>query len=93
MATSKRQPVKEHKEKNNEPGNDIPLKYEEEHFIDSEKPVWNYSLFTGEDITNFKNGTFLSKIWQPSVSGIEYKRFLFCCMGTQCHQSFCYWRI
>lgn len=33
------------------------LKYEEQHFIDSKKPVWNYSLFTDEDITNFKNGT------------------------------------
>lgn len=32
-------------------------KYEEEYFIDSKKPVWNYSLFTEEDISNFKNGT------------------------------------
>lgn len=31
--------------------------YEDLHFIDSTKPVWNYSLFTDEDITNFKNGT------------------------------------
>ncbi len=58
MATSKRQPVKELKEKNDKTGNDLPLKYEEQHFIDSLKPVWNYSLFTGEDIINFKNGTF-----------------------------------
>lgn len=34
------------------------LPYEEVHFVDSKKPVWNYSLFTDEDITNFKNGTF-----------------------------------
>ncbi len=33
------------------------VKYEEEHFVDTEKPVWNYSLFTDEDINNFKNGT------------------------------------
>ncbi len=33
------------------------LKYEDEHFIDSTKPVWNYSLFTGEDIGNFQKGT------------------------------------
>src|SRR6478752_7916404 len=32
-------------------------KYEEEHFVDSTKPVWNYSLFTEEDITNFQSGT------------------------------------
>ena len=32
-------------------------KYEDIHFIDSTKPVWNYSLFTEEDIQNFQNGT------------------------------------
>jgi len=32
-------------------------KYEETHFVDSAKPVWNYSLFTDEDIRNFQNGT------------------------------------
>jgi 1,4-alpha-glucan branching enzyme len=33
------------------------LTYEEEHFIDTQQPVWNYSLFTDEDITNYQNGT------------------------------------
>jgi 1,4-alpha-glucan branching enzyme len=32
-------------------------KFEEEHFIDSSKPVWPYSLFTDEHVTNFQNGT------------------------------------
>ncbi len=32
-------------------------KYEEVHYVDTSKPVWNYSLFTNEDILNFKNGT------------------------------------
>ncbi|MFT3702326.1 MAG: 1,4-alpha-glucan branching protein GlgB [Agriterribacter sp.] len=32
-------------------------KYEEIHFVDSTKPVWNYSLFTEEDIRNFQQGT------------------------------------
>ncbi|MBI3719188.1 MAG: 1,4-alpha-glucan branching protein GlgB [Sphingobacteriales bacterium] len=32
-------------------------KYEEEHFIDSTKSVWNYSRFQGDDIANFQNGT------------------------------------
>ncbi|OJY90448.1 MAG: 1,4-alpha-glucan branching enzyme [Sphingobacteriales bacterium 44-15] len=27
------------------------------HFVDSTKPVWNYSLFRGEDISNFQQGT------------------------------------
>lgn len=35
-------------------------KYEEIHFVDSTKPVWNYSLFTEEDIRNFQYGTHYS---------------------------------
>ncbi|MEP7317623.1 MAG: 1,4-alpha-glucan branching protein GlgB [Panacibacter sp.] len=31
-------------------------KYEDIHFVDTTKPVWNYSLFTEEDIRNFQNG-------------------------------------
>ncbi len=57
MATSKRQPVKS--SRTTEPGLTVmpAIKYEEEHFIDTQKPVWNYSLFTDEDIKNFKDGT------------------------------------
>lgn len=33
------------------------LKYEDQHFIDTTQPVWNYSLFTEEDLYNFRNGT------------------------------------
>jgi 1,4-alpha-glucan branching enzyme len=32
-------------------------KYEEENFIDTSKPVWNYSLLTDEDVANYRNGT------------------------------------
>ena len=35
-------------------------KYEEIHFVDSTKPVWNYSLFSQDDINNFQNGTYYS---------------------------------
>ena len=34
--------------------------YEETHFVDTTKTVWNYSLFDEEDIRNFKNGTHYS---------------------------------
>ena len=34
--------------------------YEEIHFVDTQQPVWNYSLFTEEDILNFKQGTHYS---------------------------------
>jgi 1,4-alpha-glucan branching enzyme len=32
-------------------------RYEDVHFVDSTKVVWNYSLFTEEDIRNFQAGT------------------------------------
>ena len=33
------------------------MAYEDVHFIDANKPVWNYSLFNEEIISNFQNGT------------------------------------
>ncbi len=32
-------------------------KYEDLHFVDTSKTVWNYSLFTDDDIINFQKGT------------------------------------
>ncbi len=32
-------------------------KYEEINFVDTEQPVWNYSLFTASDIHSFQHGT------------------------------------
>ncbi len=37
-----------------------PKKYEEIHFVDSTRAVWNYSLFTDEDIRNYQNGTLFN---------------------------------
>jgi 1,4-alpha-glucan branching enzyme len=37
--------------------NDLIKEYEHTHFVDSTKPVWNYSLFSDTDISNFQNGT------------------------------------
>lgn len=31
--------------------------YESSHYIDTQKPVWNFSLLTEEEVRNFKNGT------------------------------------
>lgn len=36
------------------------LPYEEQFFVDTAQPVWNYSLFTNEDIKNFQAGTHYS---------------------------------
>ncbi|XVJ65570.1 MAG: 1,4-alpha-glucan branching protein GlgB [Lacibacter sp.] len=32
-------------------------RYEDYHFVDTSKSVWNYSRFEGDDIANFQNGT------------------------------------
>lgn len=40
--------------------NPVPVKqqkYEELNFVDTSKPVWNYSLLTDEDVTNYQKGT------------------------------------
>ncbi len=34
-----------------------PYRYEEHHFVDTTKKVWNYSLLEEKDITNFQQGT------------------------------------
>ena len=36
---------------------DLPKLYEETNFVDTSKPVWNYSLLSDEDVTNYQNGT------------------------------------
>ena len=39
------------------PEQTVQKKYEETTFVDTTKPVWNYSLLTDEDVTNYQNGT------------------------------------
>ena len=36
---------------------DMVKKYEDVHFVDSTRKVWNYSFFTDEDVSNFQQGT------------------------------------
>ncbi|MEO8172605.1 MAG: 1,4-alpha-glucan branching protein GlgB [Sediminibacterium sp.] len=45
---------------NSKVGKQEAKKYEEVHFIDTEKAVWNYSLFSDADIKNFQRGTHYS---------------------------------
>ena len=57
---------------------DIP--YEDIHFVDSTKPVWNYSLFNEEDITNYQNGSHYSlynKFGSHAVQVLHTKGFYF----------------
>ena len=39
------------------PAPGTPGKYEESHFVDTSKPVWNYSVLSAEDVENFQQGT------------------------------------
>ena len=39
---------------------DVQERYENVHFVDSTRAVWNYSLFSDEDISNFQRGTHYS---------------------------------
>jgi 1,4-alpha-glucan branching enzyme len=41
-------------------GKQIFKKYEEIHFVDKRQAVWNYSVFTEDDIKNFQQGTHYS---------------------------------
>jgi len=55
---SKKQEIQKSKEEPNASSLNLPSKrYEDIHFVDSTKPVWNYSRFSGEDIQNFQRGT------------------------------------
>lgn len=54
--------------------------YEDIHFVDSTKPVWNYSLFSEDDIRNFQNGTHyqLYRLFGAhSVNVLETKGYYF----------------
>ena len=45
---------------NNEGKGTNGTRYEDIYFVDSTKPVWNYSLFSEEDVRNFQQGTHYS---------------------------------
>jgi 1,4-alpha-glucan branching enzyme len=53
----KKQSASTKKNKKNKLTQIVPQRYEDIHFVDSTKAVWNYSLFSEEDIRNFQNGT------------------------------------
>jgi 1,4-alpha-glucan branching enzyme len=55
-------------------------KYEDEHFIDTTKRVWNYSLFNEEDINNFRRGTLYNayeKFGSHQLEVLNNKGFYF----------------
>jgi len=49
--------VNEEKKKDERSDKGVQKSYEDEHFVDTTKPVWNYSLLTDDDVTNYQAGT------------------------------------
>ncbi len=57
--------------KNSENKEHTVKKYEEEHFIDTSKKVWNYSRLSDEDVTNYQQGTHYSIYKKMGSHSIE----------------------
>lgn len=58
-------------------------RYEEKNFVDASKPVWNYSLLTDEDVSNFQQGTHYSLYKKFGSHSIE--------VNGQWGMYFCVW--
>jgi len=61
--------------------NQVLKKFEESNFVDITKPVWNYSLLTAEDVTNYQNGNnyqLYKKFGSHSIQVNEVWGMYFC---------------
>ncbi len=65
----------------------VGTRYEDTHFVDTQKPVWNYSLFTDEAIRNFQQGTLYNAYQFFGNKQIKFlvPRYIFCRLGAQCY--------
>jgi len=57
------------------------MKYEQVNFVDTSKPVWNYSLLTQDDVANYQNGTHYSlykKFGSHAIQVNETRGMYFC---------------
>jgi 1,4-alpha-glucan branching enzyme len=59
MTQSSKKSIQTKDEGNHQPGRSKTggKKYEEENFVDTSKAVWNYSILTDEDVSNYQQGT------------------------------------
>jgi 1,4-alpha-glucan branching enzyme len=66
----------------NEPGSATEgVPYEQTHFVDTTRPVWNYTLLTEDDIRNFQQGTHYSiykKMGAKSIQVLNTWGMYFC---------------
>ncbi len=90
MTQEKKKPIKKNIENTNIgpasgeitiPASTQPQKYEEEHFIDTSQPVWNYTLLTDADVQNYQNGTHYNlykKFGSHSIKVLDTWGMYFC---------------
>jgi 1,4-alpha-glucan branching enzyme len=55
-------------------------RYEDDNFVDTQKPVWNYSILYDDDIQTFRNGTHYTlykKLGSKSLSVLGHKGYYF----------------
>jgi hypothetical protein len=60
---------------------EVPKRYEDDHFVETSGPVWNYSLLTDEDVRNFQQGThyrLYQKFGSHSIQVNEIWGMYFC---------------
>ncbi|HEU0112023.1 MAG TPA: 1,4-alpha-glucan branching protein GlgB [Flavisolibacter sp.] len=56
-------------------------RYEDRNFVDTTKPVWNYSILYDDDINNYQNGTHYSlynKFGSKRLTVLEKEGYYFC---------------
>src|SRR5436853_1635016 len=58
-----------------------PERYEDKNFVDTTKPVWNYSILYDDDVQTFQNGTNYSiykKFGSKNLKVLERDGYYFC---------------
>jgi len=61
--------------------NDPAIRYEDQNFVDTSKPVWNYSMLYDDDVSTFQQGTHYSlykKFGSKKVTVLDKEGFYFC---------------
>src|SRR5215203_769289 len=61
--------------------NDPAIRYEDQNFVDTSKPVWNYSMLYDDDVSTFQQGTHYSlykKFGSKKIKVLDKEGFYFC---------------
>jgi len=61
--------------------NDPVIRYEDQNFVDTSKPVWNYSMLYDDDVSTFQQGTHYSlykKFGSKRITVLDREGYYFC---------------